>query len=377
MKISSEYFLDGKELLVNGESERAADIFLKGLDKFPDDKRLLVGLANAEFKLGNKINAFRLLKYAKKLAPDDTEVTEFFAQVESRIDKSAIPEITLSMIVKNEEKDLPSCLESVEGIVGEIVIVDTGSTDSTIEIARKYGAKVYHTEWHEDFARARNVALRHSTGNWVLYLDADERLDNFTRNILRNSVEYAEESYGGLECIIFSKHLNDRNIPEMYTGVYPRLFRNLGYPVCKFFGRVHEQIAPSLTEKGYKLASSEIRIIHTGYDISRDEMDKKVRRNLQRLMDHAKEEPENGLAWYQLGNSLAQMKIYDQAIPALETAVHCTNLSAHIASNTAVRLSMINAELGNKTKALQWVHKALEILPGSEPALELRLKLQG
>ena len=79
--------------------------------------------------------------------------------------------LTLSMIVKNEENYLGGCLESVKDIVDDIVIVDTGSTDKTIEIAEKYGAKIFHFEWVNDFSAARNFALAKSTGDWILYLD--------------------------------------------------------------------------------------------------------------------------------------------------------------------------------------------------------------
>jgi glycosyltransferase involved in cell wall biosynthesis/Flp pilus assembly protein TadD len=84
------------------------------------------------------------------------------------------PFVSLSMIVKNEEADLARCLDSVKGLVDEIVIVDTGSTDRTIEIARSYGATVHHFDWVDDFSAARNFALDHVTGEWVLHLDGDE-----------------------------------------------------------------------------------------------------------------------------------------------------------------------------------------------------------
>ena len=92
--------------------------------------------------------------------------------------------ITLSMIVKNEERYLRECLESVKDIVSEIVIVDTGSTDSTIKIAKDYGAKLYSFGWINDFSAARNFALSKSTGDWILYLDADERLSENSKNEL-------------------------------------------------------------------------------------------------------------------------------------------------------------------------------------------------
>ena len=80
------------------------------------------------------------------------------------------------MIVKNEEEMLPGCLEAVRDAVDEMVIVDTGSSDRTVEIAESFGAKVVHFPWNGSFADARNCSLDHATGDWVLYLDADEHL---------------------------------------------------------------------------------------------------------------------------------------------------------------------------------------------------------
>src|SRR5205085_8623718 len=100
-------------------------------------------------------------------------------------------------IVKNEEKYLRGCLESVQGAVDEIVVVDTGSTDSTIAIAEEFGAKVVHFAWTDDFSAARNVSLDHATGDWAFWLDADERLGKGEGRLLRYLVEEAEPNVGG------------------------------------------------------------------------------------------------------------------------------------------------------------------------------------
>src|SRR5579884_1851863 len=94
------------------------------------------------------------------------------------------PGISLCMIVKNEEKFLPRCLQSVAGVVDEINIVDTGSTDGTIEIARSFGARVERREWRDDFAWARNEALALATKRWILVLDADEELNADSRELV-------------------------------------------------------------------------------------------------------------------------------------------------------------------------------------------------
>src|SRR4051795_4992140 len=93
------------------------------------------------------------------------------------------------MIVKNEQENLPACLESVRGLFDEIVVVDTGSTDRTMEIARELGARVFDFIWVNDFAAARNAALARATGDYAFWLDADDVLDPPQREALRTLLD--------------------------------------------------------------------------------------------------------------------------------------------------------------------------------------------
>ena len=118
--------------------------------------------------------------------------------------------LSLCAIVKNEAKSLPQCLESVKDVVDEMIVLDTGSTDNTVEIARELGAEVYHFQWCNDFAIARNEALDRVRGEWVLVLDADEILtpeivpniqqaiqdkNNLAINLVRQEIGAAQSPY--------------------------------------------------------------------------------------------------------------------------------------------------------------------------------------
>lgn len=94
--------------------------------------------------------------------------------------------ISLCMIVKDEEELLPHCLASVQGAVDEMIVVDTGSSDRSPEIARQHGAVVVPFEWCDDFAAARNAGLEQASGDWILFLDADEVLDRAAREQIRS-----------------------------------------------------------------------------------------------------------------------------------------------------------------------------------------------
>src|SRR5713226_2024289 len=97
--------------------------------------------------------------------------------------------ISLCLMVRNEEHDLPGCLQSAGDLVDEIIVVDTGSTDRTKEVAASFGAKVFDFPWCDDFAAARNECIRHATGEWILWMDADERIDEANREKLRGLFE--------------------------------------------------------------------------------------------------------------------------------------------------------------------------------------------
>jgi len=193
-------------------------------------------------------------------------------------------DLTLCMIVKNEERYLRDCLDSAVGIVDEIVVVDTGSEDETIEIAKSFGAKLYNFEWINDFSAARNFALSKSNGRWILYLDADERLSADSKEELKAIIK-GKELFGA-QCIIdcLDSHNNKPSVI-----VYPRLFPN--DERLKFEGKVHEQILSVLKRYNFNIIQTNIKIIHVGYDVPIEEIREKASRNLTLLLDEFQKEP--------------------------------------------------------------------------------------
>ena len=189
-----------------------------------------------------------------------------------------MPALTLCMIVKNEERYLADCLDSVKDVADEIVVVDTGSSDSTIEIAQKYNANIYYFDWVNDFSAARNFALGKSTGEWILYLDADERLDEKSIPELKKIISSSQKI--GYYCNVLSI---DRETGRDHSLRYVRLFCN--YPGVRFTGKVHEQIEPSLLESGVALINSKILINHIGYNVGKEEKQGKAKRNLSLLLE--------------------------------------------------------------------------------------------
>jgi tetratricopeptide (TPR) repeat protein len=217
------------------------------------------------------------------------------------------------MIVKNEEAMLPGCLESVRDVAEEIVVVDTGSTDRSVEVARSYGAKVAHFQWRDDFSAARNESLSHAGGEWVLVLDADERLAAESREELLRLVR--EPDLAGVNVWLRSRLPEGQGVSEMSTP-YCRLFRNL--PDIRFSGLVHEQILPAISRRGGKVAASSIVINHLGYERPSPE---KLVRNLSLLNRQRELTPNDPFVHLNLGLMAYTLGRGEEAVEYLKTAL--------------------------------------------------------
>ncbi len=208
------------------------------------------------------------------------------------------------MIVKNEQPFLDGCLLSLKGLVDEIVIVDTGSTDASIDIATRHGARVLEHAWHDDFAAARNVGLEAASGDWILYIDADERLADTTHEALRAGLSSPD--------VVAARPLfrvaSNRTLYREY-----RLFRN--DPRIRFKGAIHETMRPDLDaiqrETGARIIDVAATLIHLGYD---GDMEAKYRRNLPLLQAAVLRDPDRVYYWNDLAYTLAGLGEIDEAI---------------------------------------------------------------
>ncbi len=260
--------------------------------------------------------------------------------------------ISLSMIVKNEEKFLEGCLLSVKDVVDEIILVDTGSTDNTIEIAKKYGAKIFHFDWVNDFSAARNYALKNSSGKWILYLDADERLSPDSINYIKNlKNEVPDKAY---ECTITNiERVNGRPSTMLYTRVFPNK------PMIKFEGKIHEQIENSLIKNKIQVVKSGIRIIHHGYDLNEDAKVKKAERNLKILQAEFNSNPSSYYA-YQLGQTYGILNLPDEAVKYFLIALKDPVLRNEYKSVAFRFIALVYAEKNLFEQALTFINKSLK-----------------
>lgn len=173
--------------------------------------------------------------------------------------------LSACLIVKNEALLLSRCLESIRSFVDEIIVVDTGSYDDTIEIASSYGARVYHFNWINDFSAARNESLRHAKGDWVLYIDADETVDAVNAAKIQQVITREDISAVTVrQCI----PQQSGNIATAFYSEYCRLFRR--HPAIRFEGKIHEQILPAIERQGGKVLCTDIVIHHWAYAVNEE-----------------------------------------------------------------------------------------------------------
>jgi tetratricopeptide (TPR) repeat protein len=245
------------------------------------------------------------------------------------------PRISAAMIVRDEEKVLGDCLRSIRDHVDEIVITDTGSTDRSREIAGEFGARVLEQRWQDDFSAARNHSLDAATGDWILYIDADERLDAPRRNMLRRTIA------GHPGKAAFLMRLQPR--VGFSTYLEARLFRR--DPRIRFAGCIHERVWPGIEAvceaDNLSVGRSAARLIHVGYE---GDLRHKHNRNLPLLQRAVTEDPERVYCWWHLGDTLAALGRRAEAEAALKTAII-------VAKRTRIPRDRFEASLAYQTLA--------------------------
>ena len=221
--------------------------------------------------------------------------------------------ISLCMIVKNEEHNLRRCLGSVQGYVDEIVVIDTGSTDYTVSIAREFAALICKAPWEDDFSKARNLALERAGGDWILIMDADEELPLSTSKQLRTLADQPDVEAWTFSIISLEK-VGDAESGTKHPGL--RMFRNR--PDYRFEGIVHEQIMPSILRSGKKegnvlVKHSNLVIFHYGY-IDSVRRQKATQRNIRLLKKELERLPCNSYVNFNMAVSLHTLGLLEDAL---------------------------------------------------------------
>ncbi|EJO5349378.1 glycosyltransferase [Clostridium botulinum] len=268
-------------------------------------------------------------------------------------------DVSLCMIVKNEEENLGRCLESVKDLVDEMIVVDTGSTDTTIEIAKKYGAKVYHFPWCNDFSAARNESLKYASKDWILIMDGDDELCNEDKQKFKKLIkeDLNENTIYFFETLNYSGY--SINSTDISINLNPRLFKNnYGF---HYEGAVHNQLIND--ENNVKGKTYDIRIYHYGY-LNKNIVSKDKRnRNITLLRQQIKKGEDIKFAYFNLGNEYFALDDKKSALDNYYKSYTDFDPATGYASRLIERIVISNYTLKNYDKALEFIDIGTKYYP--------------
>ncbi len=317
------------------------------------------------------LNLARLLRTTGRTEEADNIIEKGLAScrqvVELRMLKRSFSRrVTISacMMVRNEEELLPGCLDSIRDWVDEIIVVDTGSNDKTVEIARTYGAKLFHQQWENDFSKHRNYSVEQAASDWVFIIDADERMTEENVPALLEILDDGESQIVSLA--VFNRFKGTDHQVTCSNSV--RLWRrelNLHYE-----GIVHNALC---LPKGIPVTHTRIRLEHLGYDLDEEKMAAKFERTMKLLRKQAEENPTSGPVWFNITQALrgrlgnGNREFEKQALEAAFKAVEYNNPDTEnerplylMALNHVAAISFVAGDLNT---AEEYARKALDFYP--------------
>ncbi len=274
--------------------------------------------------------------------------------------------VSLCMIVKNEERMLERCLSSVRHLADEMVIVDTGSTDNTKEIAAQFGARVYEYEWDGCFANARNAALEQARMDWILLMDADDEFEYEDTQKLLDLMEHGEGSVCFFQTLSFMGRVPDKN--SLVANLNVRLIRN--HMGLKFQGCIHEQIG--MEHGGHKAVISDIRVYHYGYLDGAIQEKKKRERNISLIQKELDKNPDDAFMLFNMGNEYFALERVQEAFTCYRKSYEDFDPKRGYSPKLIVRLMTCNDLLGNTEEMLRLADEGLRLYPDYTDLVFLR-----
>ena len=270
------------------------------------------------------------------------------------------PKVSLTMIVRNEEQNLPACLASAEGLFDEIVIVDTGSTDRTAEIARSFGARVFDFIWVDDFAAARNAALARAKGDYAFWLDADDVLDPQERAKLKTVLDGLGEETETAYVVRCACDPDSSGGGGATVVDHIRLF-----PVreaVRWTYRVHEQILPALRVAGVPVRWTDVVVRHTGYS-DRALRRRKLQRDEAILRGELEERPDDPFVLFNLGSIAIEVQDWPTALGHLQKSLAGSAPTDSITRKLYALIARCYQMMGDPAQALETCAAGLAVEP--------------
>jgi len=220
--------------------------------------------------------------------------------------------ISLCMIVRNEAANIAACINSIRAAVDEIIVVDTGSEDATVALAKQAGAQVFGFEWNHDFSAARNESLRHATGDYVLWMDADDRMEEReVQKLLRLKTMLSREKDCAYYWVVQSESEEGGDIFFSQLRLFPNILS------ARFEWPIHEQLYRNLKIAGVNLVKTDVVVRHTGNAFAEDVF-RKSERNLDIIDRALAKDPDNPILHFQAARTLANLQRYEEAVERLD-----------------------------------------------------------
>lgn len=270
--------------------------------------------------------------------------------------------LSACMMVKNEEKNLERCLKSIKKLVDEIVVVDTGSTDETVQIAKRFGARVYHHEWAKNFSLHRNQSIDYARGKWVMIIDADEEfvMDNgMNVGNVRSFLTHLDQRFpcGGITVKDFQK---GHNVLQFCST---RFFRR---GLVRYEGIVHNQ--PILKNGGQACLLTGAYVHHYGYDLTPEQKEAKFKRSSELLLKQVADgEMTDCLPYFFLGQLYADHGQPKESAEWAEKYWESRDKipKDHFCDSVFFTTTKQYMKIGDREKAHEWLMRGIEALPGN------------
>lgn len=255
--------------------------------------------------------------------------------------------LSLCMIVRDNERTIRPCLESIRPYVDEMIVVDTGSTDRTPDVCRELGAQVFHFPWCDDFSAARNDSLAHATGEWLFWMDSDDTISEACGRQLRALANgHHADHILGYVMQVHCPASDAPHEPDVTVVDHIKLFRNR--PDLRFEHRIHEQILPAIRRAGGEVEFTEIHVVHSGSDHTPEGRARKLERDFHLLALDLKERPDHPFVLFNLGMTSADAERHDEAIATLR---RCLDVSRPGESHVRKAFALL---VGTLTRVGRW-----------------------
>ncbi len=268
-------------------------------------------------------------------------------------------DISLCMIAKNEERVIRDALTSANPFFKQVIVVDTGSTDRTKEIAAECGAEVHEYPWDDSFSNARNESLKHATGKWIIWIDCDDTIPwQSGMNILTTVLNAPREIIGFVVPVQFV------DSSDLRTGTrvdHVKLFRN--HPKARFEHRIHEQILPALNKLGGGIARCDAVVLHSGYDNSTEGQSKKRERDFKLLELELNENPEHPFTNFNLGMTHHFAGDLNEAVRYLKRSIELAEPQTTYLRKAWTLLANSYIKLNHIDEAIQAYEQGLKSVP--------------